>query len=274
MTGKMTTQMTPQMTQHNTKMPGGVDISGARALVTGANRGLGRAYVEELLERGAVRVYAAARNPDTLGITAVTDERVIPIRLDVTDPGQVQAAAARCTDVTVLINNAGTMLRSPLLAATNLSAARDEMETNYFGTLEMCRAFAPMLARNGGGAIVNVLSVASWLASPFNGSYSASKSAQWALTNAIRTELRPAGTLVVGVHPGWIDTDMAAEVPEAKISPEDVVTQTLDAVQGGDEEVLTDDATRHVKASLPTDQSSLYPALQQRWDAQDWPWKD
>jgi NAD(P)-dependent dehydrogenase (short-subunit alcohol dehydrogenase family) len=248
-----------------------MDIAGARALVTGANRGLGKAFVEELLKRGVAVVYAAARNPDAID---VSDDRVIPIRLDITNPDDVRDAVSRCADVTVLINNAGAMLRSPLLGATDLSAARTEMETNYFGTLEMCRAFAPVLAENGSGAIVNVLSVASWLASPFNGSYSASKSAQWGLTNAIRTELRATGTLVVGVHAGWIDTDMAADVPESKISAGDVAAQALDGVERGDEEVITDDATRHVKASLPTDQSSLYPELQHQWDANDWPWKN
>jgi NAD(P)-dependent dehydrogenase (short-subunit alcohol dehydrogenase family) len=259
------------MTQLRTSAPGGVAISGAHALVTGASRGLGKAFVAQLLNRGAAVVYAAARNPDTVD---VNDDRVIPIRLDVTNPDDVRAAASRCADVTVLINNAGAMLRSPLLAAPDLSAARAEMETNYFGTLAMSRAFAPVLAHNGGGALVNMLSVASWMASPFNGSYGASKSAQWALTNAIRTELRSTGTLVVGVHAGWIDTDMAATVDEAKISPGDVAAQTLDAVQRGDEEVLTDDSTRHVKASLPNDLTSLYPELQQRWDANEWPWKN
>ena len=248
----------------------GVAIAGAHALVTGANRGLGKAYVDELLHRGAARVYAAARNPDTV---EVTDARVIPVRLDVTDPDDVHAAASSLADVAALINNAGAMLRAPLLAAPDLSAARSEMETNYFGTLSMCRAFAPVLAHHGGGALVNVLSVASWLASPFNGSYSASKSAEWALTNAIRTELRESGTLVVGVHAGWIDTDMAANVPVTKISPSDVAAQTLDAVERGDEEVLTDDSTRAVKAALPNDQSLLYPAIQKQWDENDCPWK-
>jgi NAD(P)-dependent dehydrogenase (short-subunit alcohol dehydrogenase family) len=251
--------------------PGRVTIAGTHALVTGANRGLGKAFVAELLDRGVAVVYAAARNPDTVDID---DDRVIPIRLDVTNTDDVLAAASRCADVSVLINNAGAMLRAPLLAAPDLSAARSEMETNYFGTLAMCRAFAPVLARNGGGAVVNVLSVVSWLASPFNGSYGASKSAEWALTNAIRIELRAAGTLVVGVHAGWIDTDMAANVPESKISTGDVARQTLDGVQRGDEEVLTDDKTREVKASLPTDLTSLYPAMQKQWDAHEWPWKD
>jgi NAD(P)-dependent dehydrogenase (short-subunit alcohol dehydrogenase family) len=257
----------------NDKMsaPGRVTIAGTHALVTGANRGLGKAFVAELLDRGVAVVYAAARNPDTVDIN---DERVVPIRLDVTKPDDVSAAASSCADVSVLINNAGAMLRAPLLAAPDLSAARSEMETNYFGTLAMCRAFAPVLARNGGGAVVNVLSVVSWLVSPFNGSYGASKSAEWALTNAIRIELRAAGTLVVGVHAGWIDTDMAANVPESKISTGDVARQTLDGVQRGDEEVLTDDSTRHVKASLPSDLTSLYPDIQKQWDAHEWPWKN
>jgi NAD(P)-dependent dehydrogenase (short-subunit alcohol dehydrogenase family) len=247
----------------------GVEITGARVLVTGANRGLGKAFVQELLDRGAAVVYAGARNPGTV---EVTDDRVIPIRLDVTSPGDVRAAAERCGDVAVVINNAGAMLRSPLLASPDLSAARGEMEVNYFGTLAMCRAFAPVLAHNGGGALVNVLSVASWLASPFNGSYCASKSAEWALTNAIRTELRAVGTLVVAVHAGWIDTDMAANVSDAKISAGDVAAQTLAAIQRGTEEVLTDDGTRQVKAALPHDYS-LYPEIQQQWDANDSPWK-
>lgn len=244
-------------------------IAGTHALVTGANRGLGKAFVRELLDRGVAGVYAAARNPDTVDIN---DDRVIPIRLDITSPDDVRAAVSRCADVAVLINNAGAMLRTPLLAAPDLSAARSEMEINYFGTLAMCRAFSPVLARNGGGALVNVLSVASWLASPFNGSYCASKSAEWALTNSIRSELRTQGTLVVAVHAGWIDTDMAANVAEAKVSPGDVVAQTLDAVQHGGEEVLTDDSTRHVKASLPSDLALLYPDVQKRWDADDVPW--
>jgi NAD(P)-dependent dehydrogenase (short-subunit alcohol dehydrogenase family) len=258
------------MTNAHKNTAHGVTIAGTHALVTGANRGLGKAYVDGLLARGVAGVYAAARNPDTVEIT---DDRIIPIRLDVTDPDDVRAAASRCADVAVLINNAGAMLRTPLLAGPDLSSARAEMETNYFGTLEMCRAFAPVLARNGGGAVVNVLSVASWVTSPFNGSYGASKSAEWALTNAVRVELRSAGTLVVGVHAGWIDTDMAATVPDTKVSTGDVAGQTLDAVERGDEEVLTDDWTREVKASLPTDLRSLYPAIQKQWDTQDWPWK-
>jgi NAD(P)-dependent dehydrogenase (short-subunit alcohol dehydrogenase family) len=245
-------------------------ITGKSALVTGANRGLGKAFVQELIDCGAARVYAAARNPDTVDID---DARVVPIRLDITESADIDAAVSECGDVAVLINNAGAMLRSPLLGSRDMSAARTEMEINYFGTLAMCRAFAPVLARQGGGALVNVLSVASWLASPFNGSYGASKAAEWALTNAIRVELRSQGTLVVGVHAGWIDTDIAESVSDAKISAAGVASQTLTAVQHGDEEVLTDDRTRHVKASLPHDLASLYSDLQVSWDAGHLPWQ-
>jgi short-subunit dehydrogenase len=155
-----------------------------------------------------------------------------------------------------------------------MSIARMEMETNYFGTLAMCRAFAPTLAANGGGALVNVLSVTSWYAVPFNASYCASKSAEWALTNAIRTELRSQRTLVVSVHAGFIDTEMAAAVAKDKIAPRDVAAQALAAVERGTEEVITDDWARHVKASLPDDQMVLYPDIQKQCDRGDSPWQD
>jgi NAD(P)-dependent dehydrogenase (short-subunit alcohol dehydrogenase family) len=197
----------------------------------------------------------------------------VPVRLDITSPGDVAAAAHHCTDASLLINNAGVMLRAPFLSARDLSAARAEMETNYFGTLAMARAFAPVLAAIGGGTLVNMLSVVSWYAPAFNASYCASKSAQWALTNALRVELRGQGTLVVGVHAGFIDTDMAGTVEDSKISPREVAEQTLDAVQKGQPEVLADEFTRHVKESVATDQQSLYPEIQRSWDAGESPWK-
>ena len=245
-------------------------IDGITALVTGANRGLGKAFAQALLDRGAAKVYAGARDPDTI---EVTDARVVPVRLDITKPGDVAAAARHCTDVSLVINNAGAMLQTPFLSAPDMSAARTEMETNYFGTLAMARAFAPVLAAAGGGALVNMLSVVSWYAPPFNASYCASKSAEWALTNALRVELRGQGTLVVGVHAGFIDTDMTATVEDSKISPREVAAQTLDAVEEGQPEVLTDDWTRHVKNSVATDQESLYPDVQRSWDAGESPWK-
>jgi NAD(P)-dependent dehydrogenase (short-subunit alcohol dehydrogenase family) len=231
-------------------------LHGSVALVTGANRGLGRAFARALLERGAGTVYAGVRDPAT-----VTDPDLVPIRLDVTDPAAVAAAAAHCGDVTVLVNNAGVARGRSLLGAPTLDDARAEMETNYLGTLALSRAFAPVLARNGGGAVVNMLSVLSWLSLPEAGSYSASKSAAWSLTNAIRLELQSQGTLVVGVHAGYIDTDMAAGVTQPKISPYDVADQTLDAVEAGHHEVLVDSISRDVRAALGADVTALYPTL-------------
>jgi NAD(P)-dependent dehydrogenase (short-subunit alcohol dehydrogenase family) len=245
-------------------------IEGVTALVTGANRGLGKAFAQALLARGAAKVYAGARDPGTVD---VTDTRLVPVRLDITNPDDVAAAAQSCVDVSLVINNAGVMLQAPFLSVPDVSAARAEMETNYFGTLAMARAFAPVLATAGGGSLVNVLSVVSWYAPPFNASYCASKSAQWALTNALRVELRGQDTLVVGVHAGFIDTDMASTVEDAKISPSEVAEQTLDAVEKGQPEVLTDDWTRHVKESVATDQRSLYPDIQRSWDAGESPWR-
>jgi NAD(P)-dependent dehydrogenase (short-subunit alcohol dehydrogenase family) len=247
----------------------GVPIDGAVAVVTGANRGLGRAYVTALLERGAARVYAGARDPGSID---ADDDRVIPLALDITRAAGVASAATLAADATIVINNAGAMLESPFLSATDTEAARAEMETNYFGTLAMARAFAPVLAANGGGALVNVLSVASFYSLPFNASYCASKAAEWSLTNALRLEMHAAGTLVVGVHPGFIDTDMTATVRDAKIDPAEVARQTLDAVRAGHPEVLTDDHTREAKQTIPTHLRTLYPELQKRWDAGDNPW--
>jgi len=238
-------------------------ISGSVALVTGANRGLGQAYARELVRRGAAKVYGAARNP-----AAVTEPGVVPVALDITDAGQVAAAAARCADVTLLVNNAGVMKASTFIGPPDPDAARQEMAVNYFGTLSMCRAFAPVLAANGGGAIVNMLSVTSFYTNPFNASYGASKAAAWSLTNGVRLELHHQGTLVVAVHAGFIDTDMAAlAVNVPKDSPESVAQQAFDAVEAGQIEVLADERTRTVKASLPRDHELIYPPVQEFWDA-------
>jgi len=237
-------------------------IGGSVALVTGANRGLGRAYARELVSRGAAKVYGAARDP-----AAVTDPGVTPIALDITDPERVGRVAQQCADVTLLVNNAGVMKASTFIDAPNLDAARLEMETNYLGTLSMCRAFAPVLAANGGGAIVNMLSITSFYTNPFNASYGASKAAAWSLTNGIRLELHHRGTLVVAVHAGFIDTDMAALATAPKISPESVAQQVFDAVEAGEIEVLADERSRSVKASLSRDHELIYPPIQEFWDA-------
>src|SRR5215470_11895997 len=239
-----------------------MQIAGSAALVTGANRGLGLAYARELVTRGAAKVYGAAREP-----AQVTEPGVIPVALDITDPQRVAEVAKECADVSLLVNNAGVMKASNFIGAPNTDAARAEMETNYFGTLSMCRAFAPVLAANGGGALVNMLSVGSFYTNPFTASYGASKAAAWSLTNGVRLELHHQGTLVVAVHAGFIDTDMAAPATNVpKDSPESVAQQAFDAVEAGQVEVLADERTRTVKAQLSRDQELIYPPIQEFWD--------
>lgn len=222
------------------------------AFVTGANRGIGLEFARALLAGGARKVYAAARSPETIKLDGV--ERV---PLDVTRPETIAAAAKRYGDVNLLINNAGVSLWTDFLAADGVAAARSEMETNYFGPLEMSRAFAASLARNGGGAIINMLSVVSWVAVPSGGTYSASKAAAWSLTNGLRTALKKQGTQVLGVHVGPVDTDMARQLTFPKVGPGEVVRQAFSALEAGRAEVLVDELTRQVKAGLSAD-SGVY----------------
>ena len=236
-------------------------IDGSVALVTGANRGLGRVFARELVSRGAARVYGAARHPD-----AVTEPGVIPVALDITDVDRVAQVAQQCVDVSLLGNNAGVLKYSTFISTPSLDAARAEMEVNYFGTLSMCRGFAPVLAANGGGAIVNMLSVTSFYTNLIDASYGASKAAEWSLTNGVRLELHHQGTLVVAVHASFIDTGMAALTNAPKDSPESVARQAFDAVEAGQVEVLADERTRAIKAQLSRDQELIYPPLQKFWD--------
>lgn len=231
-------------------------IKHAVAFVTGANRGLGLAFAHELLARGASKVYAGMRNTEGVDIPGV-----IAVRLDVTDPASVAAAAALCADTTLLVNNAGIARVMPTMLAPELAAvAREVFETNYYGTLNMSLAFAPVLAANGGGAIVNVLSDAVWVARPFLSAYAASKAAAWSFTNSLRIELRGQSTLVQGVHVGFMDTDMTQGFDMRKTHPDAVAKQALDGVEAGAEEVLADAATAAVKASLSGQQAAyLYP---------------
>lgn len=224
-----------------------MNLSNAVVLITGANRGLGRAFAEAALAAGAAKVYAAARDPASIDLPGV-----VPLRLDVTDPAQVAAAAAECRDVTVLINNAGILRGGSLLAPDALSAARDELETNFFGPWMLARAFAPVLAAHGGGAVLNVLSALSWATLPGSATYSASKAAAWALSNGLRQELRAQGTQVTSLHVGYMDTDMVRGVAGPKASPADVARQALQGLAAGDFEVLADEITRQVKQSLST----------------------
>jgi NAD(P)-dependent dehydrogenase (short-subunit alcohol dehydrogenase family) len=243
-----------------------MQIEGRSALVTGANRGLGAAFAQALVERGARTVYGAARQPGD-----ITSPDVVPVQLDITSAAEVAAAAARCQDVALLINNAAYATRSPLIGSPSLDEARREMETNYFGTLAMCRAFAGVLGRNGGGALVNMLSVVSFFSHPAMGSFCATKAALWSLTNGVRIELRAQGTLVVGVHSGFIDTRLAAGFDVPKHAPAEVAAQVLDAVEADREEVLADERTRAMKAALPSDLELIYPDLDRQWAARNDP---
>ncbi|WP_134742228.1 SDR family oxidoreductase [Nocardioides sp. 503] len=221
-----------------------ITLDQSTVLVTGANRGLGKAFTEALVAAGAT-VYAGARDPESVTVAGAT-----PVRLDVSDDASVAEVAARLGDVTVVVNNAGIGRGGSVLTAASLDGFREELETNTLGPLRVTRAFAPVLAANGGGAVVNVLSALSWATSPAVGGYSASKAAAWSLTNVTRGELREQGTLVVGVHVGYLDTDMAAHVEGPKLPPEDLVAQVLEALENGDEEVLGDDTSRFVKSVL------------------------
>jgi NAD(P)-dependent dehydrogenase (short-subunit alcohol dehydrogenase family) len=222
-----------------------MNIRNAVFLVTGANRGLGKSLVQQLLAAGAKKVYAAARDPASITLPGVE-----AVKLDVTNADDVARAAAQLKDVSVVINNAGITRGSPLLAAGSAAAARAEMETNFFGPLALSQAFAPVLKANGGGAIVNVLSVLSWVNIPSAATYSTSKSAAWSLTNGLRGELRAQGTQVVGVHVGYMDTDMTKGLDTAKANPDDVAQQIVDALASGAEEVLADDLSRNLRQGL------------------------
>lgn len=215
------------------------------ALVTGAHRGLGAAFVRGLLEAGAAKVYAAARNPAGTDVPGV-----VPVRLDVTHPGRVAALAEELGDVQLLVNNAGIFEGGPLLQAGSADSLQRQFETNALAPLRLVQAFAPVLARNGGGGVLNVVSVLSWLTLPGSGAYSASKAAVWALGNALRGELKAQGTQLLAVHCGLLDTDMGRGMPGDKLDPQALVTQCLAALEAGQAELLADATTRNVHAGL------------------------
>jgi len=239
-------------------------IEGAVALVTGANGGIGKEYVEALRTAGAARIYACARKVEALTeIVSLDPERIIPIQLDITNEQSVKDAAAQCQDVNLLINNAGVGFNQGLIAAPDLSSARTEMEVNYFGTLAMCRAFAPILKGNGGGAIVNMLSMLALVNIPFNGSYSTSKAAALSLTQGVRAELAAQGTLVVAVMPGTVDTHMSKDYPPPKVSPTEVAISALQAVVDGVEEIYPGEQATDLAAQLRHDPKAVEKQLAQ-----------
>jgi NAD(P)-dependent dehydrogenase (short-subunit alcohol dehydrogenase family) len=222
-----------------------MQIQNSVVLVTGANRGLGKVFAQVALERGARKVYAAARQPASVDIPGVE-----AIGLDVTDVLQVRRAAELAGDVTIVINNAGISLPGAVLDAANNDALRRQLDTHLFGILHMAQTFAPVIERNGGGAIVNMLSALSWIHASSLSGYCVSKSAAWMLSNAMRNELRPKGIQVVGVHAGFIDTDMARGFSGPKTAPGSVAHQAFDAVASGQAEVLADEPARRSHAGL------------------------
>jgi len=222
-----------------------MNIENSVVLVTGANRGIGLAFARELLARGARKVYAAARDPVTVTLAGVQ-----ALRLDVTKPDDIAAAAQAASDVNLVINNAGIAQPGGFLASDSEAVARRIFETNFFGVLNVSKAFAPVLRANGGGALVNVLSVASWVNGGELASYSASKSAAWSLTNALRHELAGQKTQVLGLHMAYVDTDLTRGFDVPKTSAEAIVQRALDGLAAGADEVLADELTRQVRQGL------------------------
>jgi len=230
-------------------------IKGSVAVVTGGSRGIGRAVVEALYDRGAAKVYATARDPH-----AITHPDAVPLALEITDPRSVEAVAAQAPDATILINNAGVLTGASFLDSP-VEEIRREFEVNFFGPLQVTRAFAPVLQRNGAGHILTIHSVLSWITFPRVEAYSASKAALWSQTNALRLALLPRGVAVTGLHVGYVDTDMAAGVDLPKNSPQTVARLALDGIEADALEVLVDDLTRQVKAGLAADLTALYPQI-------------
>lgn len=232
-------------------------IDNAVVLVTGANRGIGQSFARELLARGARKVYAGTRNPAAFAAT----DALQPLQLDVNDATQVAAAAAQASDVTLVINNAGIAQPGGFLLDDSEEVARRIFETNFFAMLRVSKAFAPVLKANGGGALLNVLSIASWVNGGELAAYAASKAAAWSLTNALRNELAAQKTQVLGLHMAYVDTDLTRGLEAPKSSPEDIVARALDGLEAGLDEVLADDLTRYVKQGLTAARPSYLPQV-------------
>ena len=232
-------------------------IENSVVLVTGANRGIGLAFAKALLARGARKVYATARNP-----FSVTLQGVETLQLDVTKPQQIADAANKASDVTLVINNAGIAQPGGFLADDSEEVTRRIFETNVFGVLNMSKAFAPVLKANGGGALLNVLSVASWVNGGELGAYSASKSAAWSLTNALRHELAAQKTQVLGLHMAYVDTDLTRGFEVPKSSAEDIVRHALDGLEAELDEVLADALTQQVRQGLAAPRPVYMPQVQ------------
>ncbi len=223
-------------------------LAHANVLITGANRGIGLAFAKGALARGANKVYAGARNPASIQLAGV-----IPLQLDVNSPADIAAAAQQASDATLVINNAGIAITGSFLAADAEDVLRRHLETNLLGVLRVSRAFAPVLARNGGGALLNVASIASFISGSLLANYAVSKSAVWSLSNGLRHDLRAQGTQVSTLHMAFVDTDLTQGIDMPKSSAEDIVARAFDALEAGAEEILADDFTRQVKAGMTAD---------------------
>lgn len=229
-------------------------LTNRTVLVTGANRGIGRAIIDALSETAVARIYATARNPES--IVGIDDPRVVRMVLDVTDPDACDRAARTASDVDVLINNAGT-LRGFDLLGEDVEGARSDMETNYFGVLNMARAFTPVLERNRPALMVNVLTLLSVASMPAMGGYSASKAAAWSLTMAMRAALRDRGVRVSGVYPGAVDTDMLAGVEMPKTAPKDVARAIVRGIVDGEEDIAPDPMSQTIWPTFLTDPKAV-----------------
>lgn len=230
-------------------------IENATVVITGANRGIGLAFANAFLERGARKVYAGARDPSQVSLPGVT-----PLRLDVNSAADIEAAARLANDVTIVVNNAGIAKFGSFLADDAEALLRNHLETNLLGVLRVSRAFAPILARNGGGALLNVASIASWISSPLLASYAVSKSALWSLSNGLRNDLRDQGTQVLTLHMGFVDTDLTQGIEMPKTKPETIVERALTALEAGAREVLADEMTQQVKSGLSAEQAMYLAA--------------
>jgi NAD(P)-dependent dehydrogenase (short-subunit alcohol dehydrogenase family) len=235
-----------------------IQIKDSIAFVTGANRGIGKSIVEELVKKGARKVYAAARNTATLkDLVASSKGKVVAVPLDVTNDNQIRAAAEMAPNTQILINNAGIANYTAIIAAPDLRSSRQEMEVNFFGLMNMTRTFAPILKQNGGGVLVNISSVGGLIGIPGFGTYCATKAAVHSLTQSVRGELKAQGTLVICVYPGPVDTDMTAVIDFEKETPQNVAREILKGIETGAEEVYPDKVSKDFATKLKMDAKGL-----------------